>query len=123
TDVTHLRRDRGRGPRTHPRDGERPLLLLAVEQGSDSRVRSGILWSSKSCWAISGPTSVWFHHIVAALGAGCRKTWWPPTNRRAVGGGAMGLERYVVEAVILEGRSRRDVARSAGISKGWVDKL
>ncbi len=35
----------------------------------------------------------------------------------------MGLERYVVEAVILEGRSRRDVARSAGISKGWVDKL
>ena len=35
----------------------------------------------------------------------------------------MGRERYVVEAVILEGRSRRDVARSAGISKGWVDKL
>jgi transposase InsO family protein len=35
----------------------------------------------------------------------------------------MGLERYVVEAVILEGRSRRDVAKSAGISKGWVDKL
>jgi transposase InsO family protein len=35
----------------------------------------------------------------------------------------MGLERYVVEAVILEGRSRRDVASSAGISKGWVDKL
>src|SRR5437588_4814443 len=35
----------------------------------------------------------------------------------------MGVERYVVEAVVLEGRSRRDVARSAGISKGWVDKL
>lgn len=35
----------------------------------------------------------------------------------------MGRERYVVEAVILEGRSRRDVARSAGVSKGWVDKL
>jgi transposase InsO family protein len=35
----------------------------------------------------------------------------------------MGVERYVVDAVVLEGRSRRDVARSAGISKGWVDKL
>ncbi|MDQ6846984.1 MAG: IS481 family transposase [Candidatus Dormibacteraeota bacterium] len=35
----------------------------------------------------------------------------------------MGAERYVVDAVILEGRSRREVARSAGISKGWVDKL
>jgi transposase InsO family protein len=35
----------------------------------------------------------------------------------------MGVERYVVEAVVLEGRSRREVARSAGISKGWVDKL
>jgi len=35
----------------------------------------------------------------------------------------MGRERYVVEAVILEGRSRREVARSAGISKAWVDKL
>jgi|GEM_PF-6527885 len=29
----------------------------------------------------------------------------------------MGLERYVVDAVILGGRSRRDVAKSAGISK------
>ena len=35
----------------------------------------------------------------------------------------MGLERYVVEAVILEGCSRREVARRAGISKGWVDNL
>lgn len=35
----------------------------------------------------------------------------------------MGVERYVVDAVVLEGRSRREVARSAGISKGWVDKL
>ena len=35
----------------------------------------------------------------------------------------MGVERYVVEAVVLEGRSRREVARSAGISKAWVDKL
>ena len=35
----------------------------------------------------------------------------------------MGVERYVVEAVVREGRSRREVARSAGVSKGWVDKL
>jgi transposase InsO family protein len=35
----------------------------------------------------------------------------------------MGLERYVVEAVVREGRSRREVARSAGVSKAWVDKL
>src|SRR4029077_15852711 len=35
----------------------------------------------------------------------------------------MGRERYVVEAVVLEGRARREVARSAGISKAWVDKL
>src|ERR1700736_5321927 len=35
----------------------------------------------------------------------------------------MGVERYVVDAVVLEGRSRREVARSTGISKGWVDKL
>jgi transposase InsO family protein len=35
----------------------------------------------------------------------------------------MGVERYVVEAVVREGRSRREVARSAGISKAWVDKL
>ncbi len=32
----------------------------------------------------------------------------------------MGVERYVVEAVVLEGRSHRDVARSAGVSKAWV---
>jgi transposase InsO family protein len=35
----------------------------------------------------------------------------------------MGVERYVVEAVVLEGRSRREVARSTGLSKAWVDKL
>ena len=35
----------------------------------------------------------------------------------------MGVERYVVEAVFLEGRTRREVARSAGVSKAWVDKL
>lgn len=35
----------------------------------------------------------------------------------------MGRERYVVDAVILEGCSRREIARRAGISKTWVDKL
>src|SRR5712671_820593 len=35
----------------------------------------------------------------------------------------MGVERYVVEAVVREGRSRREVARSSGLSKAWVDKL
>jgi transposase InsO family protein len=35
----------------------------------------------------------------------------------------MGVERYVVEAVVLEKRSRREVARSTGLSKAWVDKL
>jgi transposase InsO family protein len=35
----------------------------------------------------------------------------------------MGVERYVVEAVVREGRSRREVARSTGLSKAWVDKL
>jgi transposase InsO family protein len=35
----------------------------------------------------------------------------------------MGVQRYVVEAVVLEGRSRREVARSTGLSKAWVDKL
>src|ERR1700736_4699774 len=35
----------------------------------------------------------------------------------------MGVERYVVDAVVLEGRSRREVAQRAGISKAWVDKL
>jgi len=33
------------------------------------------------------------------------------------------VERYVVEAVVLEGRSHRDVARSSGVSKAWVTKL
>src|SRR5689334_12853252 len=35
----------------------------------------------------------------------------------------MGVERYVVEAVVREGRSRREVARTTGLSKAWVDKL
>ncbi len=35
----------------------------------------------------------------------------------------MGVERYVIEAVIREGRSHREVARSAGVSKAWVTKL
>jgi transposase InsO family protein len=35
----------------------------------------------------------------------------------------MDLARYVVEAVVLEGRSYREVARSHGVSKSWVGKL
>ena len=35
----------------------------------------------------------------------------------------MDLARYVVEAVVLEGRSYRDVARAHGVSKSWVGKL
>jgi transposase InsO family protein len=35
----------------------------------------------------------------------------------------MDLARYVVDAVLLEGRSYRDVARTHGVSKSWVAKL
>lgn len=35
----------------------------------------------------------------------------------------MDLARYVVDAVVLEGRSYRDVARAHGVSKSWVGKL
>ena len=35
----------------------------------------------------------------------------------------MDLARYVVDAVMLEGRSYRDVARSHGVSKSWVGKV
>jgi transposase InsO family protein len=35
----------------------------------------------------------------------------------------MGLARYVVDAVVLEGRSYREVARAHGVSKSWVAKL
>jgi transposase InsO family protein len=35
----------------------------------------------------------------------------------------MGLERYVVEAVVLERRSPREIARLHGISKSWVYEL
>ncbi len=35
----------------------------------------------------------------------------------------MDLARYVVDAVVVEGRSYREVARSHGVSKGWVAKL
>ena len=35
----------------------------------------------------------------------------------------MELARYVVEAVVLEGRSYREVARAHGVSKSWVGKL
>ncbi len=39
------------------------------------------------------------------------------------GGSAMDLARYVVDAVVIEGRSYRDVARAHGVSKSWVAKL
>lgn len=35
----------------------------------------------------------------------------------------MDLGRYVVEAVLREGRSYREVARAHGVSKSWVAKL
>ncbi len=35
----------------------------------------------------------------------------------------MGLERYVVDAVVVEHCSRREAAGRAGVSKAWVDKL
>lgn len=35
----------------------------------------------------------------------------------------MDLVRYVVDAVVLEGRSYREVARAHGVSKSWVGKL
>lgn len=35
----------------------------------------------------------------------------------------MGLERYVVDAVVVEGRSAREIARLHGISKSWVYAL
>ena len=35
----------------------------------------------------------------------------------------MDLARYVVEAVLLEGRSYREVARTHGVSKSWVGKV
>jgi transposase InsO family protein len=35
----------------------------------------------------------------------------------------MELARYVVDAVLVEGRSYRDVARAHGVSKSWVAKL
>ena len=35
----------------------------------------------------------------------------------------MDVARYVVDAVVLEGRSYREVARAHGVSKSWVAKL
>ena len=32
----------------------------------------------------------------------------------------MGLERYVVDAVVLEGRSPSEIARRHGISRSWL---
>ena len=35
----------------------------------------------------------------------------------------MDLARYVVDAVVVEGRTYREVARAHGVSKSWVGKL
>jgi transposase len=35
----------------------------------------------------------------------------------------MGMGRYLVDAVLLEGRSAREVARTHGISKTWIYEL
>src|ERR1700680_3571305 len=35
----------------------------------------------------------------------------------------MGMARYVVDAVLLEGRSAREVARAHGLSKSWIYEL
>src|SRR6266571_4605231 len=35
----------------------------------------------------------------------------------------MGMGRYVVDAVLLEGRSAREVARAHGLSKSWIYEL
>ena len=35
----------------------------------------------------------------------------------------MGLERYVVDAVVVERRSPREIARLHGISKSWIYEL
>ena len=35
----------------------------------------------------------------------------------------MGMARYVVDAVVLEGRSAREVARAHGVSKTWIYEL
>ncbi len=40
-----------------------------------------------------------------------------------MGMGRSGLARYVVDAVVLEGRSAREVARAHGISKSWIYEL
>lgn len=40
-----------------------------------------------------------------------------------MGLGGAGLARYVVDAVVLEGSSAREVARAHGISKSWIYEL
>src|ERR1017187_6080026 len=44
-------------------------------------------------------------------------------HRRKVAGMGTGLGRYVVDAVLLEGRSVREVAAAHGISKTWIYEL
>ncbi len=70
-----------------------------------------------------GSVNVWcgarggvlFHHIVESMS---RTSWTLP-----LGGVHMDLARYVVDAVVVEGRGVREVARAHGVSKSWVSAL
>lgn len=53
----------------------------------------------------SSPPTCLSHDIVDS----CLGTSWTPSEE----GVAMGLERYVVDAVVLEGRSPTEIARSS----------
>ncbi len=35
----------------------------------------------------------------------------------------MGLGRYVVDAIVLEGRSPSELAKSHGVSRSWIYEL
>src|SRR5205823_2562862 len=45
------------------------------------------------------------------------------TGHRGKADAGMGMARYVVDAVLLEGRSAREVARAHRISKTWIYEL
>lgn len=60
---------------------------------------------------VSGFTPLW-----TRLRLMCGASWRPPTA-------SMDLARYVVEAVVLQKRSYREVAEAHGVSKSWVGKV
>ena len=63
---------------------------------------------------IGAPGSLRVHRIVDR----CVGASWTPTT-----GSAMDLARYVVDAVVLEGRTYREVAAAHGVSKSYVGAL